>query len=263
MQVLKVSVGTRGLVLSHRVYKRVSSTRVLHKETAHARAERTKVSSGVEHGADHSKGNSCDAEDLDAHLEELLGIEIPALAQDIADVEKLHDTPNSKRSELFKRLERREADDRDLNGASSANRVEECVGPVQRTGELTVDDEDNRVQTDEVEYKDVPSPGSDHIEVREASKNAKNPGLVVTQGSAPEEEGHTHGSNSDGLVVVASSDGAHGVSRDAGHDQRCEGASVTAAGALGGKKTYEDGGRDSKPGGHVAADVVKGHGHTE
>ncbi len=77
----------------------------------------------------------------------------------------------------------------DPGGAGGADDVEEGVGAVELGGVASEKDEGGGVDTDHVDDEDVTSPGRDHVDVGEAGNYADGPGVIVTQRSAPEEEG--------------------------------------------------------------------------
>mmetsp|Transcript_10448 Transcript_10448/g.33382 ORF Transcript_10448/g.33382 Transcript_10448/m.33382 type:complete len:466 (+) Transcript_10448:423-1820(+) len=132
VQVLVVGVGAGGLVLGDRVHERVASASVLHEEATHARGERAEVAGGVERGGHGGRDAGAKAEGLHAELEDLVRVgDLLDAAIDVDGVEELHDAEDAERADLLERLERREANHRDLDGAEGADRVEECVGPVE------------------------------------------------------------------------------------------------------------------------------------
>mmetsp|Transcript_20649 Transcript_20649/g.43400 ORF Transcript_20649/g.43400 Transcript_20649/m.43400 type:complete len:680 (+) Transcript_20649:62-2101(+) len=221
VEVVPVGLGAGGLVLGDGVDEGVARLGVLHEEPAHARRQRAEVARGEEdEGGGGARGEGAERH-LDAQDAHLLVRQVLLPPLDLAVLHHLQDNQDAERAQLLQRLEGGPADDRNLDRSGRPDDVEEGVRPVQLGGMPAKENQEDGVHTDHVEHKDVSTPSSHHVNVRQAGRRAVEPGVFVAEGSNPEEECGAHGCHSNALIIVPTANRSHDMRGNYRHHSRC------------------------------------------
>lgn len=105
---------------------------------------------------------------------------------------------------MFTRRHGLETDKGDLHAGQRANRIPRRVCDVEAATEAAHQDQDQSVQRDHVGDEYISTPGSHHVEIEHSCEGSEE-GAAELEGFDPAEEGEHEQENSDGLVIVGTS----------------------------------------------------------
>mmetsp|Transcript_26002 Transcript_26002/g.39296 ORF Transcript_26002/g.39296 Transcript_26002/m.39296 type:complete len:370 (-) Transcript_26002:418-1527(-) len=222
VQILKVRLVGSRLVLGDTVDERVSRFGVTDEQTTDAAAQRTKVTGGCHNGDRDYQKEQTDAGDQQTQFPRLGAGKVLLFANDFRQLQTLVSQKDETRSELFQTFQWRPADDRNLYRQKRSNQIKQRVGGINLVRKTSHQYQQQRVDTDHVQHKDIAAPRRHHVKVRESRSDApdyrREKRIVSAQRSDPAVEGYRHGRHGDTLVVVTATDAPHEMRRNDTHD---------------------------------------------
>lgn len=162
---------------------------------------------------------------------------------------------------MLGRLNRLEADERDLHGKNSTECVDSRVGDVDLVRESTGDHKHKHVKRNEVDKEDVATPRGDHVEVGQRTSGRPKHASGLHR-SNPQPVGQQHAKDRNTLVIVRASDRSGNVTRDDGDETSGDETRARISQLLG--EQIRDNGRErGEERSQEDADVADLHGHVE
>mmetsp|Transcript_23398 Transcript_23398/g.69227 ORF Transcript_23398/g.69227 Transcript_23398/m.69227 type:complete len:341 (-) Transcript_23398:407-1429(-) len=213
MQILKVSLGRRGLMLGHGIDEGISRLGVLDEQSAYAGGDGTEISAGYEQHDEDDAGDGGDETHADAELPCVGPTQTSLLPDHLAQIQHLIAEEYHARTELFDRFEGCPADHGHLHRQGRAHRVEQRIAQVDLPAESSDQYQRQRVHAHQVQNEHVSAPRRDHVKVRHASQQSVDPRFVIAAAKAPypQEVRQRHGAHGHRFVVVSAPHRSHNV----------------------------------------------------